>query len=66
MLSARKSEFISFLEKHFGISIAAIDLALRDIEDCPSLLPMTLWQYGLVNISQLDEIFDWLESQTCF
>lgn len=62
MQTTKNSEFIIFLEKHFGISIAAIDLALRDIEDCPSLLPMTLWQYGLVSISQLDEIFDWLES----
>ena len=62
MVSTKNSEFISFLEKNFGIPIAAINLALRDIEDCPSLLPMTLWQYGLVSISQLDEIFDWLES----
>ena len=62
MVSTKNSELISFLEKKFGIPIAAINLALRDIEDCPSLLPMTLWQYGLVSISQLDEIFDWLES----
>ena len=61
MESAQNSEFINFLEINFGISIAAIHLALRGIEDCPSLLPMKLWQYGLVNISQLDEIFDWLE-----
>lgn len=62
MRSSQNSEFISFLEKNFGIPIAAINLALRDIKDCPSLLPMTLWQYGLINLSELNEIFDWLES----
>ncbi len=29
-------------------------------------LPMLLWQYGLVSLEQLQQIFDWLESQTQF
>ncbi|WP_155834800.1 DUF2949 domain-containing protein [Leptolyngbya sp. PCC 6406] len=24
-------------------------------------LPMVLWQYGLVSLAQLEDIFDWLE-----
>jgi hypothetical protein len=27
-----------------------------------NLLPMILWQYGLVTLKQLDQIFDWLET----
>ncbi|MBE9076494.1 DUF2949 domain-containing protein [Romeria aff. gracilis LEGE 07310] len=35
------------------------------IEHCrcdPGPLPMVLWQYGLVTISQLEQIYDWLET----
>ncbi len=39
-----------------------IKLALKHTEQTPSLLPMILWQYGLVSLTQLDRIFDWLEN----
>jgi len=26
-----------------------------------NLLPMVLWQYGLITIEQLDQVFDWME-----
>jgi len=41
--------------------IHIIATALRHPEQTPSLLPIILWQYGLVTLEQLDRIFDWLE-----
>ena len=52
---------IQFLQQDLDIPLEQVDLALRKIQDTPNQLPMTLWQYGLVNLWQLEKIFDWLE-----
>ncbi len=52
---------IKFLAEELLISQAAIVFALQHSEQTPTLLPMILWKYGFVTLSQLDEIFDWLE-----
>ena len=57
---------IRFLTEELLISQASVVLALQQSEQTPSLLPMTLWNYGLVTLSQLDEIFDWLERYGSF
>lgn len=61
MGTRRFTEFIRFLEKDLAIPTSDLLLALRHDEQTPSLLPMVLWQYGLINLAQLDEIFDWLQ-----
>ncbi|NDJ23387.1 DUF2949 domain-containing protein [Nostoc sp. B(2019)] len=55
-------QLVHFLEEELGISGRAISLALRHCEQTPNFLPMTLWQYGLVTLDQLTQIFDWLET----
>jgi hypothetical protein len=62
MKSMLLTRLISFLQEELAIPDASIALALRKGEQDPSLLPMILWQYGLVNLSQLDRVFDWLET----
>ena len=56
-------EFINFLQNELALSIGDLTVALRkyELENAP--LPMLLWQYGLVSIEQLEQIFDWLEDQ---
>jgi hypothetical protein len=54
-------QFISFLAEELAIPVEAITLALKHCEQNPDFLPMILWQYGLVNLDQLSQIFDWLE-----
>jgi Protein of unknown function (DUF2949) len=44
-----------------SISTASMDIALRQVEENPGPLPMILWQYGLVTIEQLNQIYDWLD-----
>jgi hypothetical protein len=62
MKSTRLQKLISFLREELAIPSASIDLAVRHHPDTPNLLPMTLWQYGLVTLEQLDRIFDFLET----
>jgi hypothetical protein len=61
MNSKRLQRLIRFLHDELAIPSASIDLAVRHYPDSPNLLPMILWQYGLVTLEQLDRIFDWLE-----
>jgi hypothetical protein len=61
MTPATYSRFIRFLQEDLAISASSIAIAQRQEKD-PGLLPMLLWQYGLVTIEQLDRIFDWLET----
>lgn len=55
------TQFLHFLQNDLAIPDTNLQLALRHAEQMPSLLPMILWQYGLVTLTQLNQIFDWLE-----
>lgn len=55
-------QLIHFLQEDLGISAPSVQLALRHSDETPNLLPMVLWQYGLVSLEQVDRIFDWLET----
>jgi len=54
-------KLINFLESDLDISIDAISLAKRNRDMEPNILPIVLWQYGFLNIRQLDRVFEWLE-----
>ncbi len=67
------SRFIRFLQEELSISPASIAIAQKTNDSANSLyetykyfdpnpLSMTLWQYGLVTLEQLDKIFDWLKT----
>lgn len=57
-----QARLIEYLELEMGLSKHAIALAVRQAGALPNLLPIALWQYGLVTADQLDQIFDWLEA----
>lgn len=54
-------QLIDFLQSELKISARAISLAQRTQDLEPNILPIILWQYGLLNTKQLDEVFNWLE-----
>ncbi len=62
MKSTQLLLLIDFLRDELAIPSASIDLAVRQEPDAPNLLPMILWQYGLVSLEQLERIFDKFES----
>ena len=54
-------KLINFLKSDLDISIDAISLAKRTQNVEPNTLPIVLWQYGFLNITELERVFDWLE-----
>ncbi|MDZ8055386.1 MAG: DUF2949 domain-containing protein [Aulosira sp. ZfuVER01] len=56
-------ELLNFLHNELELSSADIAVALRHRELDNGPLPMLLWQYGLVNLEQLERIFDLLDEQ---
>lgn len=55
------TQFMQFLQNDLAIPDANLQLALRHPEQTPNLLPIILWQYGLVTLTQVNQMFDWLE-----
>jgi hypothetical protein len=62
MSPSKYTKFIRFLQEDLSISAASIAMAIRQREQDPGPLPMILWQYGLITLEQLDQIYDWLET----
>ncbi len=57
--STSDGKLINFLQEQLALSPLAIAMAVRLGEQNPGPLPMILWQYGLISIEQLEQIFDW-------
>ncbi|MBW4692439.1 MAG: DUF2949 domain-containing protein [Lyngbya sp. HA4199-MV5] len=62
MEAPMEARLIKFLQEELAISDSAIATVKRHQEFNVTLLPMLLWQYGLVTLEELDKIFDWLET----
>jgi hypothetical protein len=56
------NHFVKFLQEEINLPEDAIAIAQRSVDHNLGLMPMVLWQYGLVTIEQLDRIYDWLET----
>ena len=54
-------QLINFLQVELAISADSIALARAHREQDPQFLPMVLWQYGLLSLEQLEQVFDWLD-----
>jgi energy-converting hydrogenase Eha subunit C len=61
--SPSDTRFINFLQNDLALSTGDIAVVLRKQELDKGPLAMLLWQYGLVDIEQLEQILDWLEDQ---
>jgi hypothetical protein len=62
MTPSRYSRLINYLQEDLAISAASLAVALRNRDQDPGSLTMTLWQYGLITLEQLEQIYDWLET----
>ncbi len=56
----RFNRSIDFLKNEIGLSITAINLGIRLSKKNNASLPITLWSYGIINIEELDRIYDYL------
>ncbi len=57
-----QDHLIQFLRQDMAVSDEAIAMALKRTDTAYNLLPMVLWQYGLITLEQLDQVFDWMEA----
>ena len=55
-------QLINFMRSELGISDRALALAQKSATPEPNILPIILWQYGILDREQLDRVFDWLET----
>jgi hypothetical protein len=58
------AELEKFLLRHIGLSLNALQLGLRQAELEQAPLPIVLWSFGLLNLEQLQTVFDWQDSQS--
>ena len=62
MYIERIPQTIKFLKENLMLPQESIDLALSKSPADRHVLPIVLWQYGLVTLSQLDAIYDHFDS----
>ncbi|MEY2984381.1 MAG: hypothetical protein RLZZ568_998 [Cyanobacteriota bacterium] len=57
---------LNFLRQDLSLPDASLAIAERTVSDSldsSNHLPIVLWQYGLITLEELDQIFDWLETR---
>ena len=54
---------LQFLERRLGLSPSALELGQRQAELEQAPLPIVLWSFGLLSLQQLEDVFDWQNSQ---
>ena len=54
---------LHFLQRRLGLSPNALELGHRQAELEQAPLPIVLWSFGLLSLKQLEEVFDWQNSQ---
>ncbi len=50
---------IEHLRQSLGLSEKALSLGLRQAAQEQAPLPVVLWRFGLISLSQLDELLNW-------
>ena len=54
---------LQFLQRRLGLSPSALQLGQRQAELEQAPLPIVLWSFGLLSLQQLEDVFDWQNSQ---
>ncbi len=62
--SSAMIQFFQFLRQDLRLSEDSLNLIKKYANSSDGHLPMLLWQYGLINLAQLDLIFDWFEQKS--
>ena len=54
---------LQFLRERLGLSEKALQLGQRQAELEQAPLPVVLWSFGLLNLSQYQQLLDWVSDQ---
>lgn len=60
-MSIDNQDLVNFLTQDLEVPLASLEVGRRNCRELSDPLPMVLWQYGLVSLNQLEQIFDWLD-----
>ena len=60
---AATDALLHFLQRRLGLSPSALELGQRQAELEQAPLPIVLWSFGLLSLQQLEDVFDWQNSQ---
>ncbi|MFM7573485.1 MAG: DUF2949 domain-containing protein [Snowella sp.] len=61
MQSMKYHGLSNFLQEELALSQDSVAIAERSVKQNHGSLPIVLWQYGLINLDELDRIYDWLD-----
>lgn len=61
-VASKLNHLIQYLQETLAVPGDGIALGLRQVGQATNLLPIVLWQYGLISTKQLDQVFDWIEN----
>jgi len=56
-----QNNLIKFIHQELDVPYGSLDMAIRQSETSLGSIPMILWQYGLINLQQLDQILGKIE-----
>ena len=56
-------DLLQFLQRRLGLSPSALELGQRQAELEQAPLPIVLWSFGLLSLQQLEDVFDWQNTQ---
>ena len=54
---------LQFLRERLGLSEKALQLGKRQSELEQAPLPVVLWRFGLLSLSQYQQVLDWVRDQ---
>jgi hypothetical protein len=54
-------QLIHYLKQDLGLSEAALALVTRQHQPTVTELPIALWNHGLIDLDQVERVFDWIE-----
>lgn len=66
MTKRHYQKLIEFLKQDLGVPSESINIALKSCQQQQGPLPIILWQYGLITLEQLNEVFHWIETSMSF
>ncbi|CCQ64509.1 DUF2949 domain-containing protein [Crocosphaera watsonii] len=63
MANDLQTPLLEYLRHKLAIPTDALKMAVKFTEGSMGSLPMVLWQYGLIDLQQLDEVLDWIDKR---
>ncbi|PSF35302.1 DUF2949 domain-containing protein [Aphanothece hegewaldii CCALA 016] len=62
MEAQQEQLLLQFLTQEMDIPCQSLERVVRQCDAAAGSLPIILWQYGFINIHQLQQVFDWLDT----